>query len=343
MIRCASTRQSAASLVSRRFFGLRAPDFPSIDVRQLEATAAPDVRRAALDALRSALKQRGFFYATNVPQLPRSYIDSVYEYLARAHALPVEVKRRFVSPYGGYVGSDAGAEFAELAYAAGTTASVRAWDFSRAPFTAAASIAPSSDQKAPRRRFPNVADDGLAPDFETKMNELYDRQNQLAAVLLPAFAEMFGERADLFSRFFDAGDLGTIRLLSYPGLAPVANAATQSTGTDFGIAPHTDFEVFTLMHQNAPGLQFMLPPSEQVAAAVSAGTSAKAAPLTWLDAPVDDGNFVVIVGDVLVRCTLCSCRRRGIDESCQLAPKALTFVLLGMGSLLWHSFAHRSA
>jgi isopenicillin N synthase-like dioxygenase len=53
-----------------------------------------------------------------------------------------------------------------------------------------------------------------------------------------------------------------------------------------GISAHTDFEAFTLMHQDAPGLQFMSPHSTE-----------------WLDAPVRPGEFVVIVGDVLERFT----------------------------------------
>ena len=57
------------------------------------------------------------------------YIASVYEFSRRAHALPADVKRRFARPRGGYSGSDAGVE--ELAYEAGTTSAVRAWDYAR--------------------------------------------------------------------------------------------------------------------------------------------------------------------------------------------------------------------
>ena len=82
-----------------------------------------------------------------------------------------------------------------------------------------------------------------------------------------------------------AGDLGTIRFMSYPPAEPV------SSEDDRGISAHTDFEFFTLMHQDSEGLQFMLPPT----APEGAGQ--------WTDAPVRPGQFVIIVGDMLERWT----------------------------------------
>ena len=60
---------------------------------------------------------------------------------------------------------------------------------------------------------------------------------------------------------------------------------------DVGIAPHTDFEAFTLMHQDAPGLQLL-----------SRNELEKGTDGVWLDAPVVDA-FIVIVGDILERYT----------------------------------------
>jgi len=42
---------------------------------------------------------------------------------------------------------------------------------------------------------------------------------------------------------FQHDNLGTVRLIRYPGVESTAGA------TDKGIGAHTDFEVFTLMHQ----------------------------------------------------------------------------------------------
>ena len=96
-----------------------------------------------------------------------------------------------------------------------------------------------------------------------------------------AFAECLGLPSDTFRNMFVGGDFGTIRLLSYPGLS-----AEEAREINIGISPHTDFEAFTLMHQDAPGLQF-LPASGE----------------GWVDAPVRPGEFVVFVGDVMERFT----------------------------------------
>ncbi len=78
-----------------------------------------------------------------------------------------------------------------------TKSSVRAWNFSRARFTGAPTATPNATL------YPSA--DELQPQFEPFLNELYDRQNVLAAVLLRAFADMFGEPSDTFSRYFAAG------------------------------------------------------------------------------------------------------------------------------------------
>eukprot|EP00933_Yihiella_yeosuensis_P069029 TRINITY_DN7513_c1_g2_i2.p1 TRINITY_DN7513_c1_g2~~TRINITY_DN7513_c1_g2_i2.p1 ORF type:complete len:196 (-),score=38.06 TRINITY_DN7513_c1_g2_i2:110-697(-) len=102
-----------------------------------------------------------------------------------------------------------------------------------------------------------------------------------------AFAEMLELPADTFHSMFEGegGDMGTIRLLHYPAAANDEEASARAAA-NYGISPHTDFEAFTLMHQDAPGLQF-LPPGGN----------------TWVDAPVRPQEFVVIVGDVLERFT----------------------------------------
>ena len=38
---------------------------------------------------------------------------------------------------------------------------------------------------------------------------------------------------------------------------PDEEASDEVVASDVGIAPHTDFEAFTLMHQDAPGLQLL--------------------------------------------------------------------------------------
>ena len=102
--------------------------------------------------------------------------------------------------------------------------------------------------------------------------------------------------------------MGTIRLLHYP------RVEDDATSFSVGIGAHTDFEVFTLMHQSAPGLQLRaasLPP----AANASAGGAAQVA-REWEDAPVRPGQFVVILGDVLERMTKYSSSQGPEPSSC---------------------------
>ena len=253
---------------------------PLIDVSALATGCSSTVKR-----LRSALFDRGYFYAAGVSDLPASYIKSIYEYSARAHALPASVKLRCAqrSGTGSYSGLDIGQP--ELNYeATDAVASVSGWDFSRQRFSLG-----NSDATTPiGDLYPGVSD-GLDPPFATVMDDLYERQDRLGRVLLRGFEEALDlpQRTllDLYEQGGDS-DFGTIRLLQYPGDEAAGEKATT------GIGAHTDFEVFTLMHQNASGLQFMprIPGVEGVHG-------------DWVDAPVRDEEFVVILGDMLERLT----------------------------------------
>jgi isopenicillin N synthase-like dioxygenase len=227
--------------------------------------------------MKAALMRNGYFYASGVDVLPRNYISQVYDYLGAIHNLPIDVKRKYVQggPIGGsYSGSDVGGEHAELDYEAGSKSSVCAWDYSRC-----------GDYDS----YPGDNHTHPLPAFGQFVDDLYERQNKLGSALMVAFAEMFDLPPDTFQQHFVSGDLGTIRLLNYPGTVDEEDASA----FDHGISPHTDFEVFTLMHQDASGLQLISP--------AEAGTGESG--LNWVDAPVRPGEFVVIVGDVLERFT----------------------------------------
>jgi len=151
----------------------------------------------------------------------------------------------------------------------------------------------------------------LDPPFAVVLDELYRRQDEVSLTACfpichtacfpheptpwyPLFHEQLGralmrsfEQAlelppcSLLGRF-EGGDFGTIRLLQYPG---------GGDGSGSGIGAHTDFEVFTLMHQDAPGLQLLRrePGGGHMP--------------SWIDAPVRPAEFVVIIGDALERLT----------------------------------------
>ena len=261
---------------------------PTVDVSPLLSDDPRHPGRAdAVARIGAALRKRGYFYAQNVDVLSPEYIQSIYDFSRRIHGLPADVKRRFAQRdgHGAYSGLDIGQ--AELAYDPDTVASVRAWDYSRTRFTLKKADDPTEN------RYPGR--DLVDPPYVEFMDDLYDRQDRLGQALMVAFAECLGLPRYTFRDMFVGGgggggedsegshngDFGTIRLLSYPETS--VHAAERA---NVGISAHTDFEAFTLMHQGAPGLQFIPASGEG-----------------WVDAPVRAGEFVVIVGDVLERFT----------------------------------------
>ena len=259
-------------------------DFPVIDMRPILTPAHPS-RKQIIAQIGKALQDNGFFYMKNVDVLSTDYIQSIYDYLHRLHELPLDVKRQYAQRdgHGAYSGLDIGQ--AELAYDPTTLASVRAWDYSRTRFTLKQSEDPGQN------RYPG--ENVITPNYTEFVDDLYERQNVLGHALMTAFAESLELSPNTFVDMFkgdeeDQGDFGTIRLLSYP---KVSSSEAEQANANVGISAHTDFEAFTLMHQDAAGLQFI--------PASSNGTPGT----KWVDAPVHKGEFVVIVGDILERFT----------------------------------------
>jgi isopenicillin N synthase-like dioxygenase len=264
------------------------------------ATAQTERRSDAISNIGRALREKGYFYAQNVSVLPLNYLNFIYEYSRHLHSLPLHVKNKFAQRggYGAYSGMDIGQP--ELAYDPSTVASVHAWDYSRNSF----SLSQSSPLPNKGNSFPDAAD-GITPPYHQVLDGLYERQNILARALMGAFAEALELPPNTFVNMFDGhssdpqddvGDFGTIRLLHYPGIATTSTAeeAANLQKANIGISAHTDFEAFTLMHQSAPGLQFLIPNHDPVN-----NTRER----RWVDAPASAEEFVVIIGDALERCT----------------------------------------
>jgi len=264
--------------------GSRAPDYdtvvaddgsptahPIVDCGPLLGESGGDAAAVAAVGRRmiAALVNRGYFYADAEAVLPMALMRQAYSATASAHALPEELKASYVglerarlyfSPSG-----------AEDDYEVGTKASCAVWSFGRTGLEG---------------RLPALAASEPASmhEFDAFADTLYAAQDRLADAVMLALAAGLGLPPDAFAQH-RGGDLGTIRFMSYPPAEPV------SSEDDRGISAHTDFEFFTLMHQDSEGLQFMLPPT----APEGAGQ--------WTDAPVRPGQFVIIVGDMLERWT----------------------------------------
>ena len=75
------------------------------------------------------------------------------------------------SPHAALAGLDLGKEHAELEYEPGSVASVRSWDYARSPL-AGGGLSYPADSLWPE------------PSFESFLDDLYERQNQLGSALM---------------------------------------------------------------------------------------------------------------------------------------------------------------
>eukprot|EP00977_Amphora_coffeiformis_P005253 scaffold1123_cov168-Amphora_coffeaeformis.AAC.21 len=250
--------------------------WPVVDCRRLVRGEADPAADAAIG---NALLTRGFFFAQHVLETPTGKeedaastvkLAEVYEASRRAHALPVEEKRKYSGA--GYTGPDV--EKHELSYEPHKKSIVRAWDFARE----VNSFVPEHTD------YPD--------NLQDIMHRLYDRQALIGKVLLRAMARGLAKEGldeDAFSKLTANGELGSVRLLYYPALTEEEFEQENING----ISAHTDFEAFTLMHQDAPGLQVRARHSK-----------------VWEDVPMrvvsnesNENTLLVIVGDVLERLT----------------------------------------
>lgn len=253
--------------------------WPVVDCRKL-IRGEPDP--AADAAIGTALLSRGFFFAQHVLETPTSNamhsddaawginLQEVYEASRKAHALPAAEKQKHSGS--GYTGPDVDKQ--ELSYEPHKKSIVRAWDFARE----VNSFVPENTS------YPE--------NLQNIMERLYDRQALIGKVLLRAMArglDREGLDEDAFSKLTASGELGSLRLLYYPALTEEEQQEEDLNG----ISAHTDFEAFTLMHQDAPGLQVRARYSK-----------------VWENVPMrvvsdesNDNTLLVIMGDVMERLT----------------------------------------
>lgn len=112
------------------------------------------------------------------------------------------------------------------------------------------------------------------PGFREQVLEYYDAVNSVGRRLFRAFAVSLGLPEDFFARL-TLKTPSQLRLLHYP-----ANDRPMDND-HLGIGAHSDFECFTILNQQAPGLQVMNAADE------------------WVAAPPIPGTFIVNIGDLL--------------------------------------------
>lgn len=117
------------------------------------------------------------------------------------------------------------------------------------------------------------------PEMRPTLNAYFDAAQTCGRMLLGAFAASLGVAPDYFNaRFAKPVSRGT--LIYYPPQDPSAGEE------QFGVAPHTDYGVMTLLHQDQTG-----------------GLQVRAKSGEWVMAHPIPGTLVINVGDLLARWT----------------------------------------
>lgn len=236
-------------------------DIPIIDISGWLADDDPEALTTAATTLREASEQVGFHQLVG-HGIDQQLIDDVFAMTERFHALDHELKNdirmdRPEWPIGG-VG-----------------------------------YLPLGERKLPRRTYGNLneafllkcderigfddnqwLEDSALPGFRATIERYAAEVEALALRLLPMYAVALELPMDYFDDAF-RHPLWRLRLSHYPPDPPGPEGA-------FGIAPHVDTTVFTLLLQSGPGLTIYHEGRGR-----------------WIKAPVIDGAFVVNSGELL--------------------------------------------
>ncbi|RLN62656.1 hypothetical protein BBJ29_001012 [Phytophthora kernoviae] len=249
--------------------GLR--QLPLVDVSPLVAAAdgtrqvAPETKAKILKEMRSACIEAGFFTIPTKGVLSSQLIKEVYSRADEFIALPDDVKRKYhckQTPNArGWTPM-----FEEPSYQADVVSHLEGFDLARE--------LPETFIKEGSSLGPNIWP-AEVPRFREDVYGLYKETTKLSTVLFQSFAEMLRLPSNTFLQHVGEEAEAFMRLLTYPeSKTPVKNSTV-------GIASHTDFECFTIIHQNGEGLHLM---NRQG---------------VWVEAPVCDNRLFVMVGDML--------------------------------------------
>ena len=247
-------------------------EIPIIDLGPY-LTGEPGAKEQAAVELRHAFENIGFYFITN-HGVPQELIDEAFAAAARFHAQPLEDKLKLkLNEYNiGY-----------LPMRGGTTRHSQLNQNNKPnvneAFFIARDLTPDDPDVLAGKAFrtPNKWPSDLPGFRETCLNYM-NALEALALKLVPLYALAL----DLPESYFDeafAKPMYKLRMSHYPPQEVVED-------NEFGLAPHTDTSFMTLLAPNkVPGLSVR-------------GPSGK-----WIDAPVNDGAFLVNGGDMLRRWT----------------------------------------
>ncbi|MGI9597889.1 MAG: isopenicillin N synthase family dioxygenase [Acidimicrobiales bacterium] len=237
-------------------------DVDLIPVLDLSGLTAGDP--AAIPALgrqlRTALEDVGFFFVTH-HGVPWSMVEEIYDYARRLHGLPED---RFAEAlmdrdHGGYLGYGGG-----TSYASDIAGEVRTPNLNAAFFVHRGGYRLGN-------RWPEL--DG----FQAMVDGYMDSVTALGRRLLPVLAASLDLPLDYFEPHFDDPSC-TLRLSHYP--------VVDYGEHEWGLAPHTDSTIITLLPANdVPGLEI------------------RPAGHDWIRPPALPESFLINSGDMLKRWT----------------------------------------
>jgi isopenicillin N synthase-like dioxygenase len=232
---------------------------PILDLDPLLA-GEPDALPRLGAELARALEDIGFFFITN-HGVPWELVTDVYDLARRLHALPPEELEPITmdAAHGGY-----------LPYAGGTSYASEIAGEVRTPNLNAAFFVHRNGYRV-ANRWPDL--EGFQPTVEAYI----DAVEGLCHRLLPVLASSLGLAPDHFAPHFDAPSC-TLRMSHYP--------VVDYGEHDWGLAPHTDSSIFTLLPTNeVPGLEI------------------RPAGYDWIEPPHLPQAYLVNSGDMLKRWT----------------------------------------
>ncbi|HEY9643337.1 MAG TPA: 2OG-Fe(II) oxygenase family protein [Coleofasciculaceae cyanobacterium] len=246
------------------------PTLPILDLAPLFPATAfnldESARAACVEQIKQAVLTVGCFGARGTG-ISQQLIERVYQQSAAFHQLADQVKRPLLSrnrtPSRGWIPLHQ-----EPAYEPGTIAHVEGFDLGL-------HLSPDDPDFLPASPLlgANVYPD--LPGFQADVEAYYTQADQVGQGLLQAIAELLGLERHTFSRLHTRRAGSSMRLLHYPGnTQPIEDS-------NIGISAHSDFEMLTLLHQTAPGLQLMSRDGH------------------WLNAPVIPDGLMVILDDGL--------------------------------------------
>ena len=232
---------------------------PVLDLGPLQA-GDPEATQQLGRQLRSALEEVGFFFLTN-HGVSWELVEAVYAEARRLHSLDPDLLAAIAmdKAHGGYLGLGGG-----TSYASEIAGEIRTPNLNAAFFAHRGGYRQAN-------QWPELE------GFQALVESYMDATTSLCRRLLPVLAASLDLPAYWFEPYFDVPSC-TLRMSYYPPLTYSQH--------DWGLAPHTDSSIFTLLPANdVPGLEI------------------RPADHDWIEPPPLPRSYLVNSGDMLKRWT----------------------------------------